>query len=254
MACSNNKGCGSSTDCPDLFNCNGKTPDFIIRRHDTKPAFKVKVEDCDGPYDLQGLVIEASMWTKGLLKRDIAKTATSLLLADNVGFYQVMIGDILVVSKIRSFERMLVVGINEETNEILVERGYHSTNISAWKKGSEIKIVKFFNAAASSESVFEDITQIDGTTLEDELTTSYLIYDWAARDTCLPGCYYLEFKIIKASDTLAVDSYTLNQAYPSEIFDYGCNLGDNVEWVRRLPSCEEGFIIKITDSPTAELL
>ena len=34
--------------------------------------------------------------------------------------------------------------------------------------------------------------------------------------------------------------------------DYGCVLGENVEWVRRFPSSGEGFLIKIEDSPTKE--
>ena len=71
MVCSST-GIGCTTPpsgCPDEYGClSGKCPDFTIRRHDTKPAFKVKVEDCDGPLDLTGLVLEATMWAKGKLK------------------------------------------------------------------------------------------------------------------------------------------------------------------------------------------
>jgi hypothetical protein len=35
--------------------------------------------------------------------------------------------------------------------------------------------------------------------------------------------------------------------------DFGCGLGAGVEWVRRFPVDGEGFLIHITDSPTAEL-
>jgi hypothetical protein len=32
--------------------------------------------------------------------------------------------------------------------------------------------------------------------------------------------------------------------------DYGCVLGDGVEWIRKFPSDGEGFLIKVVDSAT----
>jgi len=72
--------------CLDKFGCpDNRCPDFFIRRHDTKPPFKVAVEDCDGPMDIQGLVIEVNMWAMGKLKKTLATTDTNFVLADGVG-------------------------------------------------------------------------------------------------------------------------------------------------------------------------
>ena len=47
-------GCNQTgASCPDKFGCSpNQCPDFTIRRHDTRPAFQVAAEDCDGPLDL----------------------------------------------------------------------------------------------------------------------------------------------------------------------------------------------------------
>ena len=68
----------SGAACPDKFGCiPGVCPDFTIKRHDTKPPFKVSVEDCDGPLDLAdgtnavvdpNLILEVNIWAKGRLK------------------------------------------------------------------------------------------------------------------------------------------------------------------------------------------
>jgi len=34
--------------------------------------------------------------------------------------------------------------------------------------------------------------------------------------------------------------------------DFGCEMGSGVEWVRRFPETEEGFLIHILDSPTSD--
>jgi hypothetical protein len=34
--------------------------------------------------------------------------------------------------------------------------------------------------------------------------------------------------------------------------NYHCELGIGVEWARRFPNDKEGFVIEVTDSPTAE--
>ena len=71
MSCS--FGCSKNVQgCPQTDGCiPGVCPDFMIKRHDTKPSFKILMEDCDGPMDLTGLVLEASMWAKAKLKKDL---------------------------------------------------------------------------------------------------------------------------------------------------------------------------------------
>ena len=118
------------------------------------------------------------------------------------------------------------------------------------------------NAPAETEMIVEDVVQTDGTTLEDQIITSYLVYNWQANDTCLPGCYWLEFKLLKMLSpseinmnfvgmlqTEIIPSFTNPSLTPE---DFDCTLGEGVEWVRRFPTCEEGFLINIIDSPTSE--
>lgn len=193
--------CRSQTSCPNKFGCvSGLCPDFVIRRHDTKPSFRVLVEDCDGPLNLQGLVIEANMWALAKLKTAITVSDTYFRLADDVGFEQIMVGDIIVMERVRMPERMLVTAFDETNMLLQVQRGYHGTTPSAWKKGKTLRIFRVLNAAAESELTFEDITGVDGVTEEDVLQKAYLVYEWQPEDTCLPGCYWLEFKVIKMID------------------------------------------------------
>ena len=63
-----------------------------------------------------------------------------------------------------------------------------------------MRIFRVLNAQAESELVFQDITGVDGVTERDILTEAYLIYEWQPEDTCLPGCYWLEFKVLKMID------------------------------------------------------
>jgi hypothetical protein len=193
-------GCGQrvARSCPDELGCiPGVCPDFTIRRHDTMPPFKVRLEDCDGPMDLTGLVPEATMWAKGKLKKALQPTDTYFALADNIGFNQIMVGDIIVLDRPRLPEQMLVTGFDEDDRLVLVQRGYHGTTPQAWKKGTPLRIMKFQNAQAQTEMIYQDQLNIDGTTQQNVLVDSFLIYDWGPDDTCLPGCYYLEFKLIK---------------------------------------------------------
>lgn len=301
MTCTTRLGspCSTNTGCPDKFGCSPEIcPDFTIKRHDMKPPFKVKVEDCDGPMDLVGMILEANMWAKGKLKKNICPDDTIISLADNIGFEQAMVGDIIVFDRVRNPEHMLVVAFDENLSLIEVQRGYHGTQISYWKKGKPLRIFRMMNAPAQTEMVYEDEEQIDGTFITDKLQNSFLIYEWTANDTCLPGCYYLEFKLLKMitptppiSVTSVVlddfDDTTIVTTVPTDISEipyvpslvsvvpfedisctmpstisftsisetpsmYGCTAGAGVEWVRRFPS-NEGFLIKIIDSPTAEL-
>ena len=62
MACSDTTiNCNiTSSGCTDLLGCNsGICADFALKRHDTKPDFKLNLSDCDGPVDLTELIAEA---------------------------------------------------------------------------------------------------------------------------------------------------------------------------------------------------
>lgn len=261
MTCTSSFGCNSQPQgCPDEYGCiPGVCPDFIIRRHDTKPPFKVKIEDCDGPMDLTGLVVEASMWAKGKLKSAITTDSTYFALADNIGFNQIMVGDIIIMDRVRLPEHMLVTAFDEENKLVQVQRAYHGTTAQNWKKGSSLRIMKFSGATAVSEMLYEDVLELNGTTTEDVLMDSFFVYEWGETDTCLPGCYYLEFKLLKMIEEedevgfLSTPSVTPSFT-PStlSVADFSCGLGAGVEWVRRFPVEGEGFLIQITDSPTAE--
>lgn len=343
-----------SQECLDKFGCpEGQQPDFQIRRHDTQPPFKVSVEDCEGPLDLRGLVVEVNMWAKAKLRDTIDETCDYFRLADNVGFDQVMVGDIIQMDRIRLPEQMLVTGFDEYNKLIRVERGYRGTQISKWKKGNSMRIFRVMNAPAATEMVFDDIQQVDGTVDEDVNTESFLVYEWQPEDTCLPGCYWVEFKLLKMKDVVYFlpggnwvgevhqhtdgcwytgsihtdssvrleffqvdDSYMLpstpwtgeihfqsdmpftgtvhnNGSVPLNMtgvpegsgnysdsgivsldalsislasniipsftesgltpYYFGCILGEGVEWVQRFPVCGEGFLVKIENSPTAEM-
>lgn len=263
MTCSKSYSVQQTTvpECPDKFGCiAGVCPDFTIRRHDTKPNFKVLVDDCDGPLDLTDLVLEASMWAKAKLKANVATTDDYFAFADDIGFSQAMVGDIIIMNRTRMPEHMLVIAFDETNKLIQVQRGYHGTKISDWKKGDGLRIFRFLGTTGETEMILQDIIQLDGTTAEDQLTESFLVYSWGGTDTCLPGCFYLEFKLLKmeeevtvsalATSTPIIPSFTDPNLTPAS---FGCGLGSGVEWVRRFPVGGEGFLIQIVDSPTAEL-
>ena len=196
-SCRSQDSCVSKDGCP-----TNVCPDFVIRRHDTRPPLKVAVEDCEGAMDLQGLVIEVNMWALGKLKCAITDSETYFPLADNIGFNQIMMGDIIVMDRVRLPERMLVTGFDEANSLVRVQRGYHGTTPSAWKKGDKLRIFRVLNAPAETELSFEDTTEVDGTVTKDVLQEASLIYEWQPEDTCLPGCYWLEFKILKMIDVV----------------------------------------------------
>ena len=168
------------------------------------------------------------MWADSKLKADIAFDDTSLALADNIGFEQVMVGDTILVDHPRSPEQMTVTGFDEAAQTITVERGASSTTASAWKKGTRLRLFRIRNGTGTIVSDLQDLLQEDGTTKTDQLTATYLTYDWQADDTTMPGCFWLEFKLTKLTELLTV------------------------EWVRRFPS-SGAFMIKIVESPTVEI-
>lgn len=246
-------------------------PDFVIKRHDTKPSFRVSLQDCTGAVaddlDSDYLLAEVSMWAKAKLKTAITAQDTYFAFADNIGFDQMLPGDILVMDRVRRPEQMKVLAFDETNKLVLVQRGFNNTDISAWPRGTLIKILRVKNATATVEKVYEDILQTDGTTAKDQLTGVYLVYDWQPNDTCLPGCYVLEFKLLQMvppiplnlemsnlqiaqlSDISIVPSFTPSTM---SIVDFGCVLGDDVEWVRRYPQTKDGFFVQVIDSPTSE--
>ncbi len=318
--CSSTSGCVSKDGCPPNV-----CPDFLIKRHDTRPSLKVAIEDCDGPMDFRGLVIEVNMWAFAKLKTNIDDSDDYFRLAGDIGFDQVMVGDVIIMDQIRMPEKMLVLGFDERNKLIKVQRGYLGTTATSWSKGDTMRIFRILNGPAYAEMSYDDVQNIDGTTDKDVLQGAYLVYEWKAADTCLPGCYWLEFKVLKMIDiswylpggywTGEVHQYTdgfyytgtthtdssvklshdqlvnkyfipnttwlgeiqLNKTgIPSNddvpyndngvanlitpVFtdseltpsDFGCILGEGVEWVRRFPTDGEGFLIKIGSSPTTE--
>ena len=255
MSCNSNKYTGQSSGCIDQYGCqSGVCPDFTLRRNDTKPDFKVKIEDCDGPLDLTDLVLEASMWSNGKLKSAISSADTYFSLADNIGFNQIMIGDVIIVDRPRQTEHLLVTAFDESNYYIQVQRGYHGTIAQNWKKGQPIKIIKFMNSSAQTEMVYQDVIGVDGMTTNDVLQESYFVYQWKNGDTCFPGCYFLEFKLMKMVVPLRLESLSVIPSFidPSNI-NYHCDIPPNIEWIRRFPVDSEGYILKISDSPTSEI-
>jgi hypothetical protein len=233
-----NSNCYDS--CSDLDNCY----DFIIKRHDALPEFKLEVTDCDEPIDLTGLISEASMWSCSKLKSNITDNQTVIQFADNIGFDQILKNTIIQAGVGRNFERMNVVGFDEEKKEIYVERGYKNTTSFAWKKGTNLRLLRFLSNSAITEMNFEDVTNSDGSITKNKLTHSFLVYKWNPEDTCLAGPFFFEFKLIKM--------FNLGTSMPPIPSYSPCNWGYGIEWTRRFPVDKDGFIIKVYNSPTGE--
>lgn len=294
----NLNSCGLPKGCLDKFGCpQDQCPDFIIRRHDTKPLFRVAVADCDGPMDVTGLAVEVNMWANARLKQTIAPDCEYFGLLDDIGFNQIMVGDIIVAERVRSPEVMLVVGFDECNKLVRVARGYRNTTPDKWKKGTPLKIFRVMNAVGQTEQIFDDEKDVDGQVKQDVLQKAYLEYEWQAEDTCLPGCYWLEFKLLKplspppsviatttdtdggqtVDETIDLSNATANPQPTVTLIpdscaqvsdscaiafsdlglssnDYGCMLGEGIEWIRRFPSEAEGFLIRIINTPTSENL
>ena len=233
----------TSTLCSDNQLCY----DFIIKRHDTVPEFKVEIEDCGDPFNLTDLIAEASMWSESKLKANITESQTTIQFADNVGFEQILVGTIIQAGLGRNFERMVVTGFDESSKTIQVSRGEAGTTPFAWKKATNLRLIRFLSKPAVTEMVYENIEQPDGSVKENVLTHSFLIYQWKPEDTCLAGCFFFEFKLLKMlylGDSIVV---------PSVIPSYNpCDIGEGVEWVRRFPVNKSGFVIQIFNSPTGE--
>ena len=140
------------------------------------------------------------MWAKARIKKALTPSDTILLFADNVGFFQVKVGDIILFDHPRSFERMQVIAINEDTSEISVSRGSGGSTPRSWKRGHDLRIFRIISGPAICEMTYMDIPQVDGTVIKNEPTKSMLVYDWQAGDTSFSGCFWLEFKLIKMTE------------------------------------------------------
>jgi hypothetical protein len=224
ISCSSSqKGCVDVSGCP-----SDKSVDFCIKRNDTIPHFKIALEDCDGIVGLEDdkYALQINIWVKTKLKNDISDSDTQISFADNIGFYQIFENDIILMDRPRNPEKMRVVGFDEENKTITVERGYNATIAQSWKKGSVLRVFRLIDGDAEIESVYEDLQKEDGTT-SNELTDTFLVFRWTNQTTSLAGCYWLEFKLIELNEEL------------TEILS-----------VRRFPSTEEGFLIKVLDSST----
>lgn len=219
-------GCGSNSGC-DNKGCP-RAPDFCIKRNDTKPSLKIAISDCDGVVDLteDNLVLEASMWFKSKLKTSIDDVDDLIYLADNIGFDQISVGDVMIADRPRSPEYFLISSINENDKTITVSRGHNSSLVSSWPKGTVLRIFKFIDSPAEIESIFEEVTQVDGS-VQTELVETFMVYHWINGQTDLPGCYFFEFKLMKISDG-----------------------GDEIIWTKRTPLSEEGFLVSVIDSAT----
>jgi hypothetical protein len=224
IGCSQSVGCSGTDGCPD-----GVKPDFCIKRNDTSPSFKVSMEDCDGVVDLAGnFVLEVNIWVKSKLKKAIDASSVEINFADNIGFDQIKQNNIISMNRPRNPEKMIITGIDEVDKKILVNRAYDGTMAQAWPKGSELRIFRAVNVQAEIESVHEDVANNDDGTIEkNKLIQTFLVYNFTEDTSCLPGCYWLEFKLTELNEDLS-----------------------GIVSTRRFPSEGEGFLIRIIDSPT----
>jgi hypothetical protein len=217
-------GCNS-----DVSNCKSascpRVPDFCIKKNDTKPSFRISIADCDGVVDLtdDNLVLESNMWFEAKLKTNIANSDLKIYFADNVGFDKVLVGDVIFLEKPRVLEKVRVSSIDESDKSITVERAYDGTLATSWDKGAILKIYRFLNLPSQIESIFQDVSQVDGTT-QNELTDTFFVFNWSGNQTSLAGCYWMEFKL-----------YYINP-----------DSGD-VDWVKSFPLSSEGFLISVLD-------
>ena len=88
--------------------------------------------------------------------------------------------------------------IDEVSKTIEIERAQNSTISQDWPKGTSLKVFRLLNQPSQIESVFDDVTDFEGTTTN-QLVETFLVFNWDPIDTSLPGCYWFEFKLMKMS-------------------------------------------------------
>lgn len=209
--------------CPD-----GVSPILCLKRYETRPSLKVSIEDCEGAMDLSegDFVLEVNMWFNTKLKHDIDEDQLEISFADNIGFYQVAENDFILIDHPRTPEYLLVKSFNETEKTIQVERSQKGTVAGSWKKGSSLKVFRVMQEDAEVELVYEDVVKEDGSSIN-ELTDTVFVFNWTVNSTMLSGCFWLEYTLAKV------------------------NLEDSsIEWTRKFPSNNEGFLIKINESST----
>lgn len=219
-------GCnGNSEDCSGGANCPGR-PDLCIKRNDTRPAFKMSVSDCDGAIDLtdENLLLEASMWFDSKLKSNIDNLTMNIQFADNIGFERILVGDLIVVNHPRSPEKMAVVSIDEAGKSVEVARAQEGTIAQSWEKGTSLKVFRFVDEQAQIESLFEEVTDLDGSVSE-QLTDTFFVFNWTPSQTSMPGCYWIEFKLTKVTPGPG---------------------GETVDWTKRFPT-SAGWLVNVID-------
>lgn len=189
--------------CKSSSNCEEECQSiFSIKKNDTRPSFRVSVEDCeDFDWEDENLVLKYNMWFKAKLKNDIIKTDNVIYFADNLGFDKIIENDIIFLETNRRQEQMLVLGIDESNKSIQVQRSYNSTSEEDWKKGSDLKIFRVLEQDAEIEVLLEDVTQTDGTILENQISDVFFVVNWDVDSTKTSGCYFLEFKLKKINSS-----------------------------------------------------
>jgi hypothetical protein len=223
-------GCSQNNNCSGLYNCpSDRFTDFCIKRYDTAPSLKMSVENYDDSLDFsQGnFELKVSIWLNCKLKKNITDSETEIQLADNIGFHQIALNNVLVLNRARNPEKLLVTGFVESENKIVVQRGYDSTTPQAWNKGNSITAFRVIDDDAEIELVLEDVTKEDGTIIQDEVVDTLFTYNWSEEATSLPGCYFLEFKLTE--------------------YEEGTS---DVISIRKVPVQNEGLLIGVLDSPT----
>lgn len=185
------------------------------------------MSDCEGPMDFSvGVAVEASMWFDAKLKSPISASDTSLRFADDIGFDSIAVGDVISTSGSRSPELMLVSSVDESSKSVVVSRGHSATSPRGWPKGESLSVFRFLDQPAQIESAYEDVESLDGEVAE-ELVDTILVFEWLAAHTSVPGCYWVEFKIMGLDE-----------------------VGD-IKWTKRVPLSAKGFMVRVVDSPTS---
>lgn len=166
------------------------------------------------------------MWFEAKLKSAVSGTDANLRFADDIGFDSVAIGDVISTSGSRSPEMMLVSSIDESTKTVVVSRGHAGTSPRDWPKGAPISVFRLVDQPAHVESVYEEVESLDGSVSED-LVDTLLVFEWSAGHTSVPGCYWVEFKIM------------------------GLDESGGITWTKRVPLSAKGFMVRVIDSPTS---
>lgn len=67
----------------------------------------------------------------------------------------------------------MLLDLMKKKKEIYVERGYKNTTSFDWKKGTNLRLLRFLSNSSITEMNFEDVTNSDGTITKNKLTHSF---------------------------------------------------------------------------------